>query len=108
MDIRISKGGHFMQFLVIAYDGTDEKALDRRMASRQAHLAGIEKMKAEGKAIYGIAILGEGDKMIGSVLVVDFPSRADLDAWLKAEPYVTGKVWQRIEVHPARVPPMFA
>jgi uncharacterized protein len=97
-----------MQFLVIAYDGTDEKALDRRMASRQAHLAGIEKMKADGKAIYGVAILGAGDKMIGSAMVVDFPSRADLDAWLKVEPYVTGNVWQKIEVHPARVPPLFA
>jgi len=97
-----------MQFLVIAYDGTDEKALDRRMAARQAHLSGIEKMKAEGKALYGVAILGAGDKMAGSVMVVDFPSRADLDAWLKAEPYVTGNVWQKIEVLPARVPPLFA
>jgi len=97
-----------MQFLVIAYDGTDEKALDRRMAARQAHLAGIEKMKAEGKALYGVAILGAGDKMAGSMLVVDFPSRAALDAWLKVEPYVIGNVWQKIEVHPARVPPLFA
>jgi uncharacterized protein YciI len=97
-----------MQFLVIAYDGTDEKALDRRMAARQAHLAGIEKMKAEGKALYGVAILGAGDKMAGSVMVVDFSSRADLNAWLKTEPYVTGNVWQKIEVLPALVPPLFA
>ena len=97
-----------MQFLVIAYDGTDEKALDRRMASRQAHLAGVEKMKAEGKALYGVAILGKGGRMAGSAMVVDFPSRADLDAWLKAEPYVTGNVWQKIDVLPALVPPLFA
>jgi len=97
-----------MQFLVIAYDGTDEKALDRRMAAREAHLAGIQKMKAEGKALYGAAILGVGDRMAGSMLVVDFPSRAELDTWLKAEPYVIGNVWQKIEVLPARVPPLFA
>ena len=97
-----------MQFLVIAYDGKDEKAMDRRTAARAAHLAGIEKMKAEGKALYGVAILDTQEKMIGSVMVADFPSRADLDSWLKIEPYVTGNVWQKIEILPCRVPPLFA
>ena len=97
-----------MQFLVIGYDGTDDKAPERRMAVREAHLAGVTKMKEEGKAIFGVAILNEREQMIGSSLVVDFPTRADVDAWLKAEPYVTGDVWRKIEVYPARVPPMFA
>jgi hypothetical protein len=96
-----------MQFLIIAYDGSDDKAMERRMAAREAHLAGIVKMKEEGKAIYGVAILNEREQMIGSVLVVDYPTRADLDAWLKTEPYVAGDVWRKIEVLPARVPPMF-
>jgi uncharacterized protein YciI len=100
-------GGETMQFLVIAYDGTDDKAMERRMAAREAHLAGIVKMKEEGKAIYGVAILNEREQMIGSVLVVDYPTRADMDAWLKTEPYVVGDVWRKIEVLPARVPPMF-
>ena len=66
-----------MQFLVIAYDGTDDKAPERRMAAREAHLAGIVKMKEEGKAIYGVAILNDREQMIGSALVVGFsdPSR---------------------------------
>ncbi|MBE9573323.1 MAG: hypothetical protein IMF11_22060 [Proteobacteria bacterium] len=97
-----------MQFLVIAYDGKDEKAMDRRMAARAAHLAGVEKMKAEGEALYGVAILDTQEKMIGSVMVVEFPSRADLDSWLKVEPYVTGNVWQKMEILPCRVPPLFA
>ena len=97
-----------MQFLVIGYDGTDEKAPERRMAVREAHLAGVTKMKEEGKAVFGVAILNDREQMIGSALVVDFPARADVDAWLKTEPYVTGGVWQKIEVLPARVPPMFA
>jgi len=97
-----------MQFLVIAYDGTDEKAPERRMAAREAHLAGIQKMAAEGKALYGTAILDERERMIGSMLVVEYPSRADVDAWLKSEPYVVGDVWRKIEVYPARVAPMFA
>lgn len=96
-----------MQFLVIAYDGTDNKALERRMAAREAHLAGIVRMKEEGRAVYGVAILNDREQMIGSVLVVDYPTRADVDAWLKIEPYVVGDVWRKIEVLPARVPPMF-
>jgi len=97
-----------MQYLVIAYDGTDDKAAERRLAVREAHLAGVTKMKEQGKAVYGVAILAEREQMIGSVLVVDFPTRAELDAWLKVEPYVAGDVWRKIEVMPARVPPMFA
>jgi uncharacterized protein YciI len=97
-----------MQFLVIAYDGTDDKALERRMTAREAHLAGIVKMKEEGKAVYGVAILNDREQMIGSVLVVDYPTRADVDAWLKTEAYVVGNVWRKIEVLPARVPPIFA
>ena len=92
-----------MQFLVIGYDGTDDKATERRMAVREAHLAGVTKMKEEGKAVYGVAILNDREQMIGSALVVDMPTRADVDAWLK-----TGGVWKKIEVYPARVPPMFA
>jgi uncharacterized protein len=96
-----------MQFLVIAYDGTDDKALERRLAARDAHLAGIVRMKEEGKAIHGVAILNDREQMIGSALVVDYPTRADVNAWLKTEPYVVGDVWRKIEVLPARVPPIF-
>ena len=96
-----------MQFLVIGYDGTDDKAPERRLAVREAHLAGVTKMKEEGKAVYGVAILNDREQMIGSALVVDFPTRADVDAWLKSEPYVVGDVWRKIEVLPAKVPPMF-
>lgn len=96
-----------MQFLVIGYDGTDDKATDRRMAAREAHLAGVLKMKEAGTAIFGIALLDEQEKMIGSVMAMDFPSRTELDAWLKDEPYVRGNVWQKIDVFPARVPPLF-
>jgi hypothetical protein len=45
---------------------------------------------------------------IGTSLVCDFPSRAQLDAWLEVEPYVTGKVWQTIEVHRCKSGSAFA
>lgn len=96
-----------MQFLVTAYDGTDEKAMDRRLAVRSAHMELVESMKKQKKHLYAAALLDDKERMIGSVLIVDFPTREDLNNWLKVEPYVTGKVWERVELIPCKVPPMF-
>ncbi|AKL94324.1 putative protein YCII-like [Clostridium aceticum] len=96
-----------MQFLITGYDGSDEKALERRMAVREEHLALVKNMADEKKHLYGAALLDENEKMIGSFLVVDFPSREELDAYLKIEPYVVGNVWQKIEVTPCKVAPTF-
>jgi len=64
-------------------------------------------MKASGKILYAVAMLDDKEKMTGSVVVCDFGSRNELDAWLKKEPYVTGNVWEKIEVKPCLVPPFF-
>ena len=36
--------------------------------------------------------------MIGSLLVMEFESREQLDEYLASEPYVVEQVWERIEV----------
>ena len=93
-----------MQFIVIAYDGTDEKALERRMAVRENHLKYAQEMFDAGKWLYATAILDDNDKMIGSMIVCDYPSKEDLNEhWLKNEVYVTGDVWRTINIHRARV-----
>ena len=96
-----------MQFIVTAYDGTDQDALTRRLAAREEHIQLVEIMQKEGKFLYAAAILNDEEKMIGSVLIVDFPTKEDLDKWLDIEPYVTGDVWKSIEIRPCKVPPMF-
>jgi len=96
-----------MQFLVMGYDGTDEQALNRRLAVREAHIALGDKMRDAGKMLYGAAILDDSGKMIGSMLVCDFESRIELDTWLEKEPYITGNVWQKIEIKPCKVGPSF-
>ncbi|PWW32199.1 hypothetical protein DFO73_101462 [Cytobacillus oceanisediminis] len=96
-----------MQFIVTAYDGKDEKALERRLSVREEHLQGVERRFKEGEHLYGGAILDEEGKMIGSMMVVEYPSREELDQWLKEEPYVTEKVWQKIDIQPCRVAPAF-
>lgn len=92
-----------MQFIILGYDGTDEGALDRRMAVREKHLSLVAENREKGSMIFGAAILNDEGKMAGSLLVYEFESRAALDEYLKIEPYVTGDVWRRVEVLPARV-----
>lgn len=96
-----------MQFVLLAYDGKDDGALSRRLAVREQHLALGDRLVAEGKLLFAAAILDADDKMIGSMLVLEFPSRAELDTWLEIEPYVTGDVWRKIEIQPAKVSPSF-
>ncbi|MBM3517936.1 MAG: hypothetical protein FJX56_08705 [Alphaproteobacteria bacterium] len=91
-----------MQFLLIAYDGTDAEAPARRAAVRERHLVGARRLKAEGKLRSGGAILDDAGTMIGSAAVFEFPSRAELDAWLAADPYVTDGVWRDITIRPFR------
>ena len=83
-----------MQFLVKAYDG--EGMLEKRMEVRPRHLEG---MKALGRQIICAGgLLDEEGRMKGSALVMEFPDRAALDAYLANEPYVVEGVWQKVEV----------
>lgn len=95
-----------MQFVVTALDYTDADALTRRMAHREQHLAGVKKLIAAGHFLSGGAILDDAGKMIGSTLHVEFPTRADLDAQLQGDPYVSGKVWEKIDVRQVRLVPL--
>ncbi len=91
------------QFFVLAYDGTDAGALERRRSVRGTHFEGIKPMIERNEIRAAGAILDDAGNMVGSVLLMEFPSRVDLDAWLEREPYATQGVWQRIEVRPFRV-----
>ena len=96
-----------MQWLIIARDGTDAGAPERRQAARPAHLENAARLQAAGHLLVGGALTDEAGKMIGSAAVAQFASRAELDAWLRTDPYVTGDVWRDIEVIPYRVAPHY-
>ena len=88
-----------MQFLGKAYDG--EGKLNKRMEVRPRHLEG---MKALGKqVIVAGGLLDNAGRMKGSALVMEFPDRIALDAYLASEPYVVEGVWQKIEVETMNV-----
>jgi uncharacterized protein YciI len=92
-----------VQFMLLGHDGKDGDALDRRLAVRERHLALGDRLAAEGTLLFAAAILDAKDTMIGSMLILEFPSRAELDAWLEVEPYITGDVWREIEISPVKV-----
>lgn len=83
-----------MQFMVKAYDG--EGMLERRMQVRPRHLEGMARLGAH--VICAGGLLDASGKMKGSLLVLDFADRSELDAYLAAEPYAQEHVWERIEV----------
>ena len=88
-----------MQFIITAHDG--ENMLDKRMAVRPRHLAGMEKL---GKHIVCAGgLLDDEGRMKGSVLILDFEDRAALDDYLKNEPYVVEHVWAKIEIEAVNV-----
>ena len=92
-----------MQFIVIAYDGIDDKAIERRKAVREDHLKNAKEMFDSGKWLYAAAILDDAGKMIGSMVMCDFVSREELKKqWLNSEPYVLGKVWEKIDINRAQ------
>jgi uncharacterized protein YciI len=82
--------------------------MDRRLAVREQHVALGDALVAKGHMLFGAALLDEDGKMIGSMLVLEYPSRAELDEWLATEPYVVSGVWQKIRITTVRVGPSFA
>ena len=88
-----------MQFMIKALDGKNKLA--RRMEVRPRHLEGMEKLRSH--IICAGGLLDNEGKMKGSVLILDFPSRDDLDSYLASEPYVVEQVWEKIEIETMNV-----
>jgi uncharacterized protein len=91
------------QYVIIAHDGKDENALDRRMSVRPFHLDGAKRLKETNNYVIGGAMLDDSGKMIGSVMVLQFETEADLKNWEATEPYIQNKVWENYEIRPFRV-----
>lgn len=91
-------------FLLLATDYED--ALDRRMACRDEHLAYIDKLRLEGKALLGAAQLDNDDQMCGSVIFFNM-SQEEMDNYLANEPYIKNDVWDEIEVRECKIGPSF-
>jgi uncharacterized protein YciI len=91
-----------MKYVVYAHDYRTEDAVSRRLAVRQSHLDGVAVLRSRGQFHLGGALLDETGAMIGSMMLVEFSTVDDLQAWLDREPYIQEQVWERYEVTPFR------
>ena len=70
--------------------------LAKRMEVRPRHLEGIERIREH--VICAGGLLDEEGKMKGSVLIMEYENREQLDEYLANEPYVQEHLWEKIEV----------
>ena len=96
-----------MTFSILrALDYTDDQASKRRMQVRDDHFAYLNPIVEAGGAICGGAVLDETGKMIGSTIVFNM-DKAGVEEYLKSEPYVIGKVWEKMEINEYNLGPAF-
>lgn len=95
-----------MGYAIIAWDGGDPDAPARRLAARDRHLGVINEWAADGRLALGVPLFTPDWRAAGSLMVLEVPDRAGLDAYLAAEPFNEGAVWQRVDIHPFRIAPL--
>nr|VFK13477.1 MAG: hypothetical protein BECKLPF1236B_GA0070989_10485 [Candidatus Kentron sp. LPFa] len=93
-----------MLYAIIAED--TKGSLEARLQTRPAHLARLEKLKEEGKLLLAgphPAIDAEDPGsagFTGSLVVAEFPSLEDAEAWADADPYRAAGVYGAVTVKP--------
>lgn len=93
-----------MWYAIISQDV--ENSLELRAMSRDAHVARLKALVAEGKLLIAgphPAIDAEDPGsagFTGSLVVVDFPSLEEARDWADADPYVEAGVYAKVIVKP--------
>ena len=93
-----------MRYAIISEDVQD--SLEKRKSARPDHLARLELLKNEGRLILAgphpkIDNENPGDAgFTGSLVVAEFNSVADAEAWAAADPYIAAGVYAKVTVKP--------
>jgi len=96
-----------MWYAIISEDVTD--SLPLRVKSREAHLARMQELVTEGRVLIAgphPAVDAEDPGpagFTGSLVVIDFPSLEDAQAWAEADPYVDAGVYAKVSVKPFKL-----
>lgn len=83
-----------------------ENSLAHRLAARPEHLARLQELADEGRLLVAgphPAIDNENPGkagFTGSLVVADFPSLEDAQAWADVDPYVAAGVYDKVIVKP--------
>ncbi|WP_329743096.1 YciI family protein [Dyella sp. A6] len=95
-----------MWYAVIATDHPG--SLEKRLAARPEHLARLQALQDAGRMLLAgpfPAIDSENPGpagFSGSLIVAEFASLVDAQAWAKDDPYVAAGVYAHVEVKPFR------
>jgi len=93
-----------MLYAIIGEDAPD--SLPRRQAVRPRHLERAAALLAEGRMVLAgpFPAIDSRDPgpagFTGSLIVAEFDSLADAEAWIHADPYVTEGIFARVQVRP--------
>jgi len=93
-----------MLYAIISQD--IENSLDARLKARPDHLARLEQLQNEGRLIIAgpHPAIDSNDPaeagFTGSLVVAEFNSLKDAQAWADADPYVSAGVYQQVTVKP--------
>ena len=91
--------------MIVAHDFKDPEAPARRQQARPEHLERAKRFHESGNIIIGGPILDETDKskMVGSIMLVDMPSKKKIQEWIDSDPYIKNRVWNNIEIYPYKL-----
>lgn len=92
-----------MGYAIIATDGPDPA---RRMAVRDRHLEVITRWARDGRLALGVPLFTPDFEPAGSLMILDVPDKAGLDAYLAEEPFAVEGVWSKWDVLPFRIAPL--
>ena len=93
-----------MLYALVGQDVPD--SLDKRLAARPAHLERLQALQNQGRLLLAgpfPAIDGNDPGpagFSGSLIVAEFDSLADAQAWADADPYVAAGVYASVSVKP--------
>ena len=93
-----------MLYSIVSEDVANSSS--KRPTARPAHLARLEALKSEGRLIIaGPSPAVDSDDpgstgFTGSIVIAEFPSLSDAQAWADADPYVEAGVYQSVSVKP--------
>ncbi|WP_432209916.1 YciI family protein [Marinobacter alkaliphilus] len=96
-----------MYYAIISEDVPNSLAL--RMTARPAHVARLEALKAEGRLLVAgphpaIDSPDPGEAgFSGSLVIAEFESLEQAEAWADADPYIEAGVYQSVTVKPYKV-----
>lgn len=92
-----------MPFLVNATDHTDPDALNRRISVRNDHISVAKTLESDGILRFGAAQIDAQNRMVGSILVYDLPTEADVRAAVESDIYWMAKVWETYTITEIRI-----